>query len=38
MLETIQQIKDFANATDNLYLLNKIILLEKQINNQLNNL
>ena len=37
MLETIQQIKDLANATDNLYLLNKITLLEKQINNQLNN-
>ena len=31
MLETIQQIKDLAAATDNLYLLNKIILLEKQI-------
>ena len=38
MLETIQQIKDLANATDNLYLLNKIILLEKQISNHLNNL
>jgi hypothetical protein len=38
MLETIKQIKALANATDNLYLLNKIILLEKQINNQLNNL
>jgi hypothetical protein len=38
MLETIQQIKDLANVTDNIYLLNKIILLEKQINNQLNNL
>ena len=37
MLETIEQIKDLANATDNLYLLNKITLLEKQINNQLNN-
>ena len=37
MLETIQIIKDLATATDNLYLLNKIILLEKQINNQLNN-
>ena len=37
MLETIKQIRDFANATDNLYLLNKITLLEKQINNQLNN-
>jgi len=37
MLETIQQIRDFATATDNIYLLNKIILLEKQINNQLNN-
>ena len=37
MLETIQQIKDLANVTENLYLLNKIILLEKQINNQLNN-
>ena len=38
MLETIKQIKDLATATDNMYLLNKIILLEKQINNQLNNL
>ena len=37
MLETIQQIKDLANVTENLYLLNKITLLEKQINNQLNN-
>ena len=37
MLETIQQIKDLANVTENLYLLNKINLLEKQINNQLNN-
>tara|TARA_B110000971_G_scaffold52714_1_gene53548 strand:- start:19335 stop:19457 length:123 start_codon:yes stop_codon:yes gene_type:complete len=35
MLETIKQIRDFATATDNIYLLNKIILLEKQINNQL---
>ena len=38
MLETIQRIKDLANASDNLYLLNKIILLEKQISNHLNNL
>ena len=38
MLETIKQIRNFATATDNIYLLNKIILLEKQINNQLNNL
>ena len=37
MLETIQQIKDLANVTENLYLLNKINLLEQQINNQLNN-
>ena len=37
MLETIQRIKDLATATDNLYLLNKINLLEQQINNQLNN-
>ena len=37
MKETIQQIKDLANVTENLYLLNKITLLEKQINNQLNN-
>ena len=37
MKETIKQIRDFATATDNLYLLSKIILLEKQINNQLNN-
>jgi len=36
MLETIQQIKDLANVTDNLYLLNKITLLEKQINNYIN--
>lgn len=38
MLETIKRIKDLAMATDNIYLLNNIILLEKQINNQLNNL
>ena len=31
MLETIKQIRDFATATDNIYLLNKITLLEKQI-------
>ena len=31
MKETIKQIRDFATATDNLYLLNKITLLEKQI-------
>ena len=31
MLETIQQIKDLANVTENVYLLNKINLLEKQI-------
>ena len=31
MLETIQQIKDLANVTENLYLLNKITLLEQQI-------
>ena len=37
MKETIKQIRDFATATDNIYLLNKITLLEKQINNQLNN-
>ena len=37
MIETIKQIRDFATATDNIYLLNKIILLEKQINYQLNN-
>ena len=35
MLETIKRIKDLAMATDNIYLLNNIILLEKQINNQL---
>ena len=35
MKETIKQIRDFATATDNIYLLNKITLLEKQINNQL---
>ena len=31
MLETIKQIRDFATATDNLYLLNKINILEGQI-------
>ena len=31
MLETIKQIRDFATATDNLYLLNKINILEQQI-------
>lgn len=35
MKETIQQIKDLATATDNLYLLQKINLLEKQIINNL---
>ena len=31
MLETIKQIRDFATATDNLYLLNKINILEGEI-------
>ena len=31
MKETIKQIRDFATATDNLYLLNKINLLEKEV-------
>ena len=31
MLETIKQIRDFATATDNLYLLSKINILEGQI-------
>ena len=31
MKETIKQIRDFATATDNLYLLNKINILEGQI-------
>ena len=35
MNETIQTIKDLANLTDNVYLLDKITLLEKQIKNQL---
>ena len=31
MIETIKQIRDFATATDNLYLLSKINILEGQI-------
>tara|TARA_R110000796_G_scaffold61065_1_gene141324 strand:- start:158 stop:316 length:159 start_codon:yes stop_codon:yes gene_type:complete len=31
MKETIKQIRDFATATDNLYLLSKINILEGQI-------
>tara|TARA_R110000796_G_scaffold178764_1_gene295416 strand:- start:691 stop:849 length:159 start_codon:yes stop_codon:yes gene_type:complete len=31
MKETIKQIRDFATATDNLYLLNKINILEGEI-------
>ena len=31
MKETIKQIRNFATATGNIYLLNKIILLEQQI-------
>ena len=31
MLETIKQIKDLATATDNLYLLSKINILEGKI-------
>ena len=31
MLETIKQIRDFATATDNLYLLSKINTLEREI-------
>tara|TARA_R110002110_G_scaffold413002_1_gene639845 strand:+ start:412 stop:573 length:162 start_codon:yes stop_codon:yes gene_type:complete len=31
MLETIKQIRDFATATDNIYLLSKINILEGQI-------
>lgn len=35
MNETIQIIKDLANLTDNVYLLDKITLLEQQIKNEL---
>lgn len=35
MKETIQQIRDLASATENIYLLNKINKLEKQISNLL---
>lgn len=35
MNETIQIIKDLANVTDNIYLLDKITLLEQQIKNEL---
>jgi len=36
MDQTIQIIKDLANLTDNVYLLDKITLLEQQIKNELN--
>ena len=36
MYQTIQIIKDLANLTDNVYLLDKITLLEQQIKNELN--
>lgn len=35
MDETIQIIKSLANLTDNVYLLDKITLLEQQIKNEL---
>ena len=35
MKETIQIIKDLANLTDNVYLLDKITLLEQQIKNEI---
>jgi len=34
---TIQNIKDLANVTDNIYLLDKITLLEQLIKNELKN-
>lgn len=37
MDEIIQNIKDLANVTDNIYLLDKITLLEKLIKNELKN-
>ena len=37
MNETIQIIKDLANVTDNIFLLDKITLLEQQIKNELKN-
>ena len=37
MDETIQIIKDLANVTDNIFLLDKITLLEQQIKNELKN-
>ena len=37
MDETIQIIKSLANLTDNIYLLDKITLLEQQIKNELKN-
>jgi hypothetical protein len=36
MKETIKQIKDFATATDNLYLLHLVKKLKKQIKKQNN--
>tara|TARA_R110000851_G_scaffold16593_1_gene53914 strand:+ start:38 stop:193 length:156 start_codon:yes stop_codon:yes gene_type:complete len=35
MNETIQIIKDLASLTDNVYLLDKITLLEQQIKNEI---
>lgn len=35
MDEIIQNIKDLANVTDNIYLLDKITLLEQLIKNEL---
>jgi hypothetical protein len=35
MIETIQQIKDLAVLTDNLYLLNRMELLELQIKEEI---
>ena len=35
MKETIELIKSLANLTDNVYLLDKITLLEQQIKNEL---
>ena len=37
MKETIEIIKSLANLTDNVYLLDKITLLEQQIKNELKN-
>ena len=37
MEETIEIIRSLANLTDNVYLLDKITLLEQQIKNELKN-